>query len=274
MDSTVKTAIIAAFASVVGALVTATATIWASEKRVDDAVKDAKAATQKTEQTLATLQRYEYVNGERKQTPLRGGKMVVRINGSKRGPVSQPIDMERLREMCGDSDGCTISLGATRFRRNVAIRIAVGELPETSLFGPPCRFFYDRSTKYWTLSTSCVVRYATARSYAADGGWRWEIDKAFEPYRLSNSYGKDDDSESRIIVDTQGACFLAEAAANPLSRRGEFMPDSPNDPSGRGLFLIASSPLWDPAYPQNVKDWSWEWPSDDESRQCVLVVDD
>ena len=139
--SDLRTAIIAAIAAIVSAVISAAAAIHVANQNIN------KVASE--------LQRYIYDNGSLSTSKLAGGKMIVRVNGSRnRGPVSVPIDMERFTAMCGDDDGCLITLGATRFR-NENNKDYILDAP---LQGAQCRFFYTR-TKHWSLSQGCVAIY-------------------------------------------------------------------------------------------------------------------
>lgn len=149
MDSNIKGAIIAAVAAIVGAGISAYATILVSQKTLKE--------------TTSGLIRRVYDNGSVTEAGFTGGRMVVKVNGSSTGPQSTPIDMIKFSEMCGDVDGCSLTMGATRFR----VVGKGGEPLVAPLIGSPCRFFYNE-TKHWSLSQSCVAIYGL---YAYQGTW-------------------------------------------------------------------------------------------------------
>jgi hypothetical protein len=284
VDATIKTALIAAIAAVITAAISASATIWVSRSKLEDTAHRAKEITKEAETTLKqtrNLLRTVYDNGTVSQSSVTGGKMIVLVNGSRSGgPVSTPIDMNRFAELCGDVDGCQLSLGATRFREiindNVTDRVI-----EAPLLGSPCRFSWSKENRQWSLSQHCAAVYSLM---TPNKNGEWVYWRPYQIYEYSNSFGVDDsgggsidrDGQPLIVMSFKGACYLAESSANTLKGNGQFMPDDPRDLStGRGLFLIASSPTWDftnqithgSSYPK-------DWPADDPARQCLLIVED
>jgi hypothetical protein len=224
--------------------------------------------------------RYVYDNGSLTRSRAGNSKMVVVLNGSNNaGPVSLALDMERIEAMCGDADGCMVTLGATRFR-DQKVKNYILEVP---LLGAPCRFFYYKQSKNWSLSQSCVATYGV---YAfSDSSNTWEFSRAYQVYEYSNAYGKDNsyhdgldiDGQPLIVMSFKGACYIAESAADPKRTDGGFLPDDPNNPTtGRGLFLVASSPTWDysGSYPKDDDGVQRVWPGDDPERQCVAIFED
>jgi hypothetical protein len=265
MGAEFRTALVAAVAAIVSAAISAAAAIYVSNQKINEVTND--------------LRRYIYDNGWMSTTKLAGGKMVIRLNGSRNaGPRSSPIDMERFTAMCGDEDGCQLTLGATRFRD----QINKDYISDAPLQGAPCRFFYTR-TKHWSLSQACVAIYGL---YAwSEKAQKYEFNRVYQVYEYSNAYGIDDsfkdgtdpDGRALIILSFKGACYLAESAADDELKGGRFRADDPNDKSdGRGLFLVASSPTWDfaGAYPKDDQGVSRVWPADDSERQCILIVED
>lgn len=230
---------------------------------------------------LASRQiRYVYDNGSLTRSTTGNSKMVVVLNGSNNaGPVSLALDMQRIEDICGDADGCTVTLGATRFR-DQTVKNYVSEAP---LLGAPCRFFYYKQSKNWSLSQSCVATYGV---YAfSDRSNTWEFSRAYQVYEYSNAYGKDDsyhdgldiDGQTLIVMSFKGACYIAESAADPKRTDGGFLPDDRRNPTtGLGLFLTASSPTWDHSgsYPKDDDGVQRVWPSDDPERQCIAIFED
>lgn len=265
MANELKTALIAASAGIVGALVTAGATIYVSERNIRE--------------VASNLLRYVYDNGSVTSTSYVGGKLVFKINASSNGaPISVKIDMGRLTEMCGDADGCSLTLGATRFRHETDLTY----VQDAPLQGAPCRFFYTE-TKHWSLSQACVAKYGLYEWNAQKQDWEYQ--HVYQIYEYSNAYGIDDsnrggtdkDGQPLIVMSFKGACYLTESAADAQRGGGNFLPDNPADIStGRGLYLVASSPSWDYAgsYPKDRNGNQTVWPANDPDRQCILVVED
>lgn len=262
----VKTTIVAAIAAVVSAAMTAGASIYIAKNSFKD-------ATDK-------LVRYVYENGNSSSTSIAGGKMVIVVNGSNNtSPVSRPVDMDRLISLCGDVDGCTITMGATRFRTQAVTEY----IQEAPLQGAPCRFFYTKS-KHWSLSQACVAIYGLFKWSAVNK--KYEFDRAYQIYEYGNSFGTDDsgsasnadpDGQPLNILSFKGACYLAESAADTQKGGGRLLPDDPKDVSnGRGLHFIASSPSWDypGSYPKDDQGVQRVWPANDPERQCILIVED
>src|SRR5262249_31642650 len=162
---------------------------------------------QNIKEATAELTRFIYDNGGISSTKLAGGKMIIRVNGSKNGgPVSQHIHMERFISMCGDEDGCMLTLGATRFRHVETLNYIL----DAPLQGAPCRFFYAQ-TQHWSLSQACVATYGLyAHSKETQ---KYEFNRAYQVYEYSNAYGIDDsfndgadqDGQPLIIMSFKGA---------------------------------------------------------------------
>lgn len=278
MDPNVRSTLFAAGAAVCTALITSGTAIWISSRELQNKIQQAEAANKQSQETLkqtTNLLRYIYDNGTLSRTSLSGGKMVVRVNGSAgTGPVSHPIDMSRFEELCGDEDGCTITLAVTRFLGGETKPYSVTNVP---LQGAPCRFFWLPATKEWSLSQYCVATFGLYKY--SDARKAYTYDRAYQIYEYSYDFGKDDsytsgenpDSNSYQIMSFKGACYLAEAAPDTRRNNGKWLPDDPNQPAtGRGLHLVASSPLWDfpGVYPAE------RWPETDPQRACVLIVED
>lgn len=210
---------------------------------------------------------HTYDNTTSAQTSAGGaGRARVRVNGSADGSVkSVAVDNTRLQELCADGDGCTLSLGATRFR-DLADPTYIIEAP---MHGGPCRFFLDAATGSWSLSQYCVAIYGL---YAYDSGSsQWQFERPYQIYEYSNVYGLDGsgggidpDGGALIVLGFKGACYLAESAPNPSSTAGEFTADS-----SVGLHLVASGSSWESAsiYPTS-------WPGNDGNRACELIIED
>jgi hypothetical protein len=260
-----RTAVIAAAGAIAAAVVAAAATIYVSDRNLKE--------------VTSGLLRYVYDNGSITSASYAGGKLVFKVNGSSNGaPVSVKLDMNRLLAMCGDADGCSLTLGATRFRHDADLTYVV----EAPLQGAPCRFFYTAS-HHWSLSQACVAKFGV---YDWDAQKKnWEFKHVYQVYEYSNAYGIDDsfhdgsdkDGQPLIVMSFKGACYLAESAADAQRGGGQFLPDNPADLStGRGLYLVASSPSWDYAgsYPKDATGAQTLWPANDPERQCVLVVED
>jgi len=264
MAHEVRTAFVVGIFGIVTAAISAAAAIYVGKQDIKE--------------VRSSLRRYIYDNGAISSTSLPGGKMIVRINGSRNaGPVFAKIDMQRLIAMCSDDDGCTLTLGATRFRSKLT-----GYILDVPLQGAACRFFYSPS-KHWSFSQACVATYGLYK-YSNDKK-QWEYNRPYQVYEYSNSYGVDDsyrdsgdpDGQPLIVLSFKGACYLAESAPDVKKGGGYFLPDDPRDENlGAGLFLVASSPSWDHpgAYPPDIEGNDVIWPADDPLRQCILIVDD
>lgn len=264
MANEVRTALVVGIFGIVTAAISAAAAIYVGKQDIKE--------------VQSSLRRYIYDNGAISSTSLPGGKMIVRINGSRNaGPVFAKIDMDRLRAMCGDDDGCTLTLGATRFRSKTT-----GYILDVPLQGAACRFFYSPS-KHWSFSQACMATYGLYKW--SDANKRYEFSNAYQVYEYGNAYGVDDsyrdsgdpDSEALIVLSFKGACYLTESAPDVQKGGGHLLPDDPRDRNlGAGLFLVASSPTWDHpgAYPPDVDGIELVWPADDPLRQCILIVDD
>ena len=207
MDATSKTALIGAVGTVVVACISAYATIIVAGAGVKDAARAAKTDAAEAKSAVAkagSMLRYVYDNGSITETDVIGGKMIVRVNGSQdAGPVSVPIDMNRFEQLCGDADGCTLTLGATRFHPQQNGHAISGYVIKPPLQGSPCRFFWDTPTKSWTLSQACVATYGL---YTYKGTWpsgRYEFDQPYQVYEFSSTFGVDDSDKNGKDTDSR-----------------------------------------------------------------------
>jgi hypothetical protein len=277
MDSTVRTALIAVGGVIGSAILSSFTSILVSSNELKAKTKEVESLNKQAQATLnqtANLMRYVYDNGTLTSTAFTGGKMVVRVNGTANaGPAYAPINMTQFEELCGDEDGCSLTLGATRFHEEKNPNYMVN----APLQGAPCRFFLNRATRAWTLSEYCTALYGNY-VYSSDRSHYEFTSAPYQIYTYSNSYGIDDsggkgsdlDGQPLVILGFKGACYLAESAPDINRGGGHFLPDDPAQPStGKGLYLIASSPTWDypGVYPAT-------WPADDPQRRCELIVED
>jgi len=283
MDLTLRVAVIGAIGVISTAVLSSVTSIWVAREQLQAKTQEIEVANRQAQINLnktVGLLRHVYDNGTLTSTSATGGRMVVRVNGSRSsGPVSTQIDMNRFIELCGDEDGCSITLGATRFRVENRPDYVIDAL----LQGASCRFFWDKATKTWTLSSQCVAIFGT---YKFDSALNtYTFDSAFQVNNYSNAFGHDDsgggtndiDGQPLIVTGFKGACYLAESAPDVGRGNGHLLPDNPNNLStGKGLFLIASSPTWEypGAYPHDANGNDTIWPSNDPARRCELIVED
>lgn len=204
------------------------------------------------------------------ESAVEGDRMIVRVNGSAdNSAVSLAVDQTRLVSLCGDADGCSLTLGATRF-----VDVSQSNyLIEAPLHGGSCKFYLDASGS-WSLSQPCVARFGL---YKYDTGQAKEVfDRPYQMYEYSNVYGKDgsnsdatdEDGGALIVMGFKGTCYLAEAAHDSTSNTGAFLADNV-----AGLTLIASGPAWDTATIYASGNAA-QWPASDANRACILLVED
>lgn len=255
--------------------------------------------------TLATPS--DGLTGVDSQLQLR--EMRVIINGLADGPNSLAINEAKLEELCADRNGCSITLGATRFRDNREPSYVI----DAPINGGECRFYLDTARHSWTLSQECVAVYGLYRSNQANTAY--EFDRAYQRYEYGNTYGLDGSGNANaydclardannvpvpqsgdadgvplIVASFKGGCYLTEAPPDTSKPAGSgcFTPDN-----GVGFYLIASHPSWDytGAYPKADNDANGDgvidagqpgaggvaprpWPTADTARQCVLTIKD
>ena len=79
-----------------------------------------------------------------------------------------------------------------------------------------------------------------------------------------------------IVVGFKGACYLTESAPDVRKGNGSLLPDTSDPGTGRGLYLVASSPSWDypGAYPHDDSGGLGLWPASDPERRCELIIED
>jgi hypothetical protein len=191
----------------------------------------------------------------RKSAAQREERMIVRVEGKANGKVnSLPVDHDRFRELCGDGDGCDVTLALEGLRGDTVPTL----LPTYN--GGPCKMFYDVETNGWSIETSCVT-------------WRQELgvredfstydNGAFKPYAPTNAYGFDgvDQFDGNYTILTYAyVCYFAESP--PLKAEPGFVADK--EP---GLHLTYAGSDWTDFPTKRIR-------LDDNKRACLLVVDD
>jgi hypothetical protein len=198
--------------------------------------------------------------------------MLIRLQGNTDGSArSLPIDHDRFKALCGDGDGCSLTLGTERLR----VYLDADNDPDTApsefaldapYNGGPCKFFFHSPSGSWSLESSCVV-------------WRGELEVepdlltsdagAFKPYAPSNAFGFDNsdfggrdrlDGSPLPVLAYAYACYLSESPAN-LEMPG-FLSDNDD-----GFHLIMAGVDW--------KDYPTDrFPASDPERACILIVED
>jgi hypothetical protein len=186
-------------------------------------------------------------------------KMVVHLTASTTGTVSLDIDHAKLVELCGDRDGCTVSLGVGRWRNGA-------DVIDTTLVGAPCKMFINPVNNTWAVSTACTQWYATWTPNN-DGAPTWNSASPgfYAPYYTS-TYGEDGTAPANVVLHNR-ACYFAESApdVSPDHEPAAFLADG-----SPGMYLVASHPTWAGAY--YVGDAFWD--SDDPDRACELIIED
>ncbi|MEM6533759.1 MAG: hypothetical protein AAF654_14140 [Myxococcota bacterium] len=189
-----------------------------------------------------------------------GDRMWIRLRppaGETAGSLA--IDHQRFSALCGDGDGCSITLGAEGYLFN-----GVSRLLRT---GGECKFFYNPGTGEWTLDDSCTV---WTRALLNNGGTLEDPGdsgpiQGFKPYVPSVPAGFDNGTAS----DTDGAvavmgyanlCFLAESPASTASPG--LVADSDD-----GFHLAIAGSDWI-GYPAAF------FPAGAANRSCVLIIED
>lgn len=157
------------------------------------------------------------------------------LTGDRRGrPRSLELDRARIVRMCGDSEGCLITLGL----RGI---IVDGDPVEAMFSTGPCAFQIDGESNAWALSGLCAATDLPAASGSgapAEGQPAWGRDGDARPLGGAASDG-------RVILGFGGACFLAEAQPdthNVSTGEARFARDTKSD-----LFLVTAGADWDPA---------------------------
>lgn len=124
---------------------------------------------------------------------------VLSIDQTKDGCSPQAVDDARLLGLCGDGDGCTVSLAAQG--------VSAGGTFRHKHMGKPCRFSIG-SNRDWSVNDSCALAFNTA------GG-------AWQEY-ASGLYDRDgtaSDSFNVIQLNVGGAwvCYFSETKPAPES---------------------------------------------------------
>lgn len=188
-----------------------------------------------------------------------GDRMWVRVKGSDDGsPRSLPIDHERFSALCGDGDGCSVTLGAERLRVDHDLD------PETQMLvlpalgnGGACKLFFEPESGAWTIENSCYQRRQRLERTGTD---TYEDDGAFRPYAPAVSLGFDNDGARSPVIAFSLACYFADAP--PSDTEPGYAPDDAD-----GFHLILAGADW-ADYPTDI------FPTSDAERSCVLIIED
>lgn len=212
---------------------------------------------------------YLYDNSDTPATDTNvGDRMWVRLTaGDTSGAAkSVAVDHARFEALCGDGDGCDISLGGTRF----VVNGPGGSAPLNALAtGGACKMFYDSASGDWSIESGCVLwrRFIepdpTDPSKFVDPGDTGDIE-GFKPYSPSSGFGFDGDNDTRAVITYSFACYLAES---PVIAGGGSPGDRFEDDSSEGFFLSMAGADWD-SYP------TASFPTADANRSCVLLIED
>lgn len=158
------------------------------------------------------------------------------LTGGRGGPRSLELDRRRLDEMCGDADGCLLSLGLKGL-------IFDGKPFEAMFSAGPCAFHLDPKQNAWALSGLCApadLPNPSAAGTPASGGPTWGRAGDGRPFGGPAS-------EGQVILSLGGACLIAEAqpqSRKPSGAKAHFERDTKPD-----LFLVTASPTWHPTGP-------------------------
>lgn len=214
---------------------------------------------------------YRYRNSsvpmEESGVPIVANRLHIRLDAPTGStPVSVPVDDEKLMAMCGDENGCSVSLGLVGWvDRGLAV--------EAPLVNSACRFFVrlKDGQRHWHVQSSCFQWYAL---HGADekGNLKWN-EKApgwYVPYwsGISGIDGLDklpNNMNDRSHVLYTGSCVLSESPPDPESKgSSNLLPDT-----RPGFYLTAGTPQWGGGnYPAAA------WPHASAGRACELTIED
>ncbi|OGQ91274.1 MAG: hypothetical protein A2289_14005 [Deltaproteobacteria bacterium RIFOXYA12_FULL_58_15] len=207
-----------------------------------------------------------YYNNSATPTELdvNSDRMVVRVNAGTT-VQSLAVDNARLLSLCADPDGCAISLAVVNWS-------FAGELIAAPWDGMPCRFFIEEDggvsgSNAWAVSAACGNWYAIWKDANMDGvPDAWSTPPGFfAPYR-SGFFSNDGYSgDSWEVLNNNFACFFSESA--PTGATGGFASDT-----AKGFYVVAAGPDWLDSWAAN--DLDTNWPTTQDGRACVLVVED
>ncbi len=158
---------------------------------------------------------YEYDNSPTAtETGHSGDRMVVRVDASTTGVVSQPVDPTRLEELCGDPDGCQISLGTIGWY--YVVDGSSWKVPAPYV-NAPCRFFLRQnagagSGDAWSISSSCTQQYVVCEgSVSPCASERLYIPHYSGQFGSDGFAGSGNPPDDTLNVIHNRACYFSEA---------------------------------------------------------------
>ena len=182
------------------------------------------------------------------------------LTGDRRGrPKSLELDRERVVGMCGDAEGCLVSLGLRG--------IVIGDRPIEAMFAAgPCILHLDEEENAWAVSGHCAQ--AGLPAPASTGG----------PEGGQPAWGRDGDArpmagdtqEGRVLLGFGGACLVTESP--PETRSASAGEPRFERDSNRDLFLVTAGAAWEPAgaFPAELLPLDVTHPD----FQCTLTIRD
>lgn len=190
-------------------------------------------------------------------------RMVVTLGapaGVAAAPRSMQLDDARLTSLCGDADGCKLTLGATQYHYSSAVPVS-GPVPVT---GGSCRFFLDPPSGRWAVEEGCSIYYAT-KQYGSSG---WALSPGYYARYYSSVTGTSGaDNPGRVVVNFELLCVVSDA-----------LPSSPANTDGSGAFQAANGHFYlttsTPAWGTLLWNQTGAWDAATADRACVLIVED
>ncbi|MEM6730859.1 MAG: hypothetical protein AAF658_04850, partial [Myxococcota bacterium] len=196
-----------------------------------------------------------------------GDRMWLRVTGNTDGsPSSLAVDHDRFTALCGDGDGCDVSLGGSRFLVDGDNDPITPPQPLASLgTGGACKMFYDTASGSWSLENGCALWRQRVVPNVAGTGFELPTDplqRGFKPYSPSSSFGFDSQGLSRPVLSYSFACYFSEAGPRAAGDGTGFVDDT--DP---GFHLVMAGSDW-ADYPTS------SFPVADADRACILLIED
>lgn len=203
-------------------------------------------------------------------TNIQADRIVVVLNKQFGSVQTVAIDQDHMVRLCGDVDGCQITIGISGYVFGGTYINAI----ESTWFGPPCRFSMEDTNPpsglsyRWSLSQSCWAPYVMNFD-----GYEYVVRQYYSEAAGTDGYWKaganENERDKRIVAAYLRACLLTEAA--PDTTVQDEVPTFVDEDSVGFHFSTADESWWYHADSDRGSLNATQWVA---PAKCVLVIED
>lgn len=175
-------------------------------------------------------------------------RLVLKINADDSSefamPVVRAVDDAKLLALCGDEDGCTISIGITHWHSLIVepVRMPI-DAPD---FTEGCRFAINPVSRRWVVARPCDD-YSQYNKFGEDG--------------LEEFQGE---ADNLVVMAFRHACYFAESPPNLVVNNEVELDINP------GFYFFTGSRAWSTQFPTAGLPWKG---AHNSPFACTLVIE-